>query len=180
MNEIGFIEIGIVGAVLLLLGLVLDAVFEGLFEGVLPESEWLSLPTVGAGMVAFGFGAAITRDQLGAPFVVAVLVGIVLAVAAAWLAVRGTRSAMGMHTDATPTSADLVGAQGRVVTPFSADQAGEIVVRLAGQPVKLSALASEDVDATDTFATGSDVVVVSVVSPTRVRVQSAERFWASR
>lgn len=175
-----FMTVGIAGAVLLVLGLVLDAVFEGLLEGLLPESEWLSLPVVGAGLVAFGFGAAITQDQLGAPTVAAVGVGAALALGSAKAATRATRSAMSMATDATPHSRDLVGTAGRIVTPIAPGGSGEVVVRLGGQPVKLSALAAEGSDPSDTFASGTDVVVVSVVSPTRVRVQTAERFWAPR
>ncbi len=175
-----FLTIGIAGAVLLLLGLVLDAVVEGLIEGFLPGSDWISLPAIGAGMAAFGFGAAITQDQIGAPFAAAVAVGAALAAIGVVLTARATASALNMATDATPNSRDLVGAQGRVVTPIAAGSTGEVVVRLGGQPVKLSALPAEDVVASDTFATGSDVVVVSVVSPTRVRVQPADRFWSSR
>ena len=55
---------------------------------------------------------------------------------------------------------------------------GEVLVRLGGQPVKLSALASDGSD--DSFANGAEVVVVSVVSPTRVRVMAADRFWTTQ
>jgi hypothetical protein len=48
---------------------------------------------------------------------------------------------------------------------------GEVLVRLAGQPVKLAATADEDLER------GTDTVVVDVVSATRVRIESATRFW---
>ena len=32
----------------------------------------------------------------------------------------------------------------------------------------------------DSFANGAEVVVVSVVSPTRVRVMAADRFWTTQ
>lgn len=175
---IGFFEIGVAGAALLVLGLLLDAVFEGLFEGLVPSADWMSLPVVGAALTAFGFGASIAHDQLGAATPLALAAGTALALASGNGAARLTRSAIGMATDGTPTSADLVGTEGRVVTPIDGDRAGEVVVRLAGQPMKLSALATEGSDAA--FASGAEVVVVSVVSPTRVRVMAADHFWASK
>jgi hypothetical protein len=46
-----------------------------------------------------------------------------------------------------------------------------VLVRLGGQPVKLSATA--DVD----LPRGTESVVVAVESATRVRVESADTFW---
>ncbi len=174
---IGFIEIGIAGAALLVLGLLLDAVLEGLFEGLIPSADWMSLPVVGAALTAFGFGAAIAQEQLGAAAPAAVAAGSGLALVVGRVTVKATHSAMGMATDGTPTSADLVGTEGKVVTPIDGERAGEVLVRLAGQPVKLSALATDGSD--DSFANGAEVVVVSVVSPTRVRVMAADRFWTA-
>jgi len=59
-----------------------------------------------------------------------------------------------------------------VVTPVPAGGVGEVLVRLAGQPVKLAATADED------LARGAESVVIDTLSPTRVVVQSAARFWA--
>ena len=49
---------------------------------------------------------------------------------------------------------------------------GEVLVRLGGQPVKLSATAAED------LPRGTDSVVIAVESSTRVVVEAADRFWA--
>jgi hypothetical protein len=57
------------------------------------------------------------------------------------------------------------------VTPVRAGGTGEVLVRLGGQPVKLSATADED------LPLGTESVVVAVESATRVKVESAVRFW---
>ncbi len=179
-----FVVIGVVGVVLLVLALLFDDVIDGL----LPDSELLSLPVVATAMVAFGFGTAVLTGQAGWPLGAAAGGGAVLAMVGGAGAVRAGRAALDMATDATPTSKDLVGSTGRVVTPIVRGSIGEIVVRLGGQPVKLTAsLLVEDPGASDTdsgdprpIATGTEVVVVSVVSPTRVVVQEATRFWADR
>ena len=49
-----FWVVGVVGALLLVAALV----FDDALDGLLPESEIVSLPVIAAAMVAFGFGAA--------------------------------------------------------------------------------------------------------------------------
>lgn len=164
----GFVVVGMVGVALL----GLSFLFDDLLDAVLPGDGWLSTPVLGAFLTATGFGAALLAAGTGAGPGPALVGGVAAGLGLGWLALRFSRAMAGMATDATPTSADLVGRQGRVVTPVPAGGTGEVLVRLGGQPVKLAARSDE------TLPTGSDVVVVAVRSPTRVEVQSAARFWA--
>ncbi|GID28823.1 hypothetical protein [Actinoplanes brasiliensis] len=71
------------------------------------------------------------------------LFGALAALPFAWLvAVRLSRWARNIPTDATPARTDLVGTIGVVVTPISEHGYGEVLVRVAGQPVKLHARAA--------------------------------------
>ncbi|MEZ5230016.1 MAG: hypothetical protein R2710_26135 [Acidimicrobiales bacterium] len=167
-----FVIIGAVGAVLLVFSLIFDDVL----EGVLPDGDLLSLPSIAAAMVAFGFGTAVLDRQVGLPVGLAVTGGSIAAVVAALGAVRASRAAIGMATDATPTSNDLLGATGRVITEIPTGSTGQVLVRLGGQPVKLTALTGPS---GPTLSTGTDIVVVSVESSTKVTVQAAADFWSA-
>lgn len=167
-----FVIIGAVGALLLVISLVFDDVLDGL----LPEADLLSLPAIAAAMVAFGFGTAILADQIGFPTGAAMGGGAIVAVLAAAGAVRASRAAIGMATDATPTANDLLGATGRVIIEVPAGATGQVLVRLGGQPVKLTAVTGPT---GPTLATGTEIVVVSVESSTKVTVQDAAQFWAA-
>jgi len=171
--------LGIVGVVLLLASLLLGDLFDGLFspfdalEVDLDVGGLFSLPVFAAFLSAFGFGGALalsaTDERLWAGVVGGVLAGVLLG----WIAWRITRSLLHMATDATPTSGALLGTQGKVVTPLREHGLGEVLVRFGGQPVKLSARADQE------LAVGEPVVVVEVVSPTSVLVESASTFWSS-
>jgi membrane protein implicated in regulation of membrane protease activity len=91
--------------------------------------------------------------------------GVLGAVPTGWLAMRLTRAAMNMPTDPTPTSADLVGTVGTVVTPVPTDGFGEVRVTLAGQPVKLHAKSDRP------LPRGARVFVIAAPSPTSVIVE---------
>lgn len=172
-----FIAIGMVGVLLFVLAYLVDAVFDGVVDGLLPDSEWLSLSAIATLLTAFGLGAAVLQWRLGLPAPLAALGGLAVGAALVGATVRFTRSLREMATDATPEANDLLGCGGRVVTAVRAGSSGEVVVQLAGQPVKLSAIGppagSADLDR------GADIVVVEVVSPTRVRVETTDQFWAN-
>lgn len=204
--------LGIIGAVLLLAGLLLDDVL----EGIVPDSDYLSIPALGGALAAFGFGTAIIDSQTSASLLIALGVGGVLALATAFGAVKASQAAMSMPTDPTPRASDLVGLTGRVVTPISPGRSGEVLLVIAGHPTKVSAVlapldppsltASDEAesapaepvdpagslrsesDLADRSATtdlrslpaGSEIVVVYVLSPTRVMVQDASTFWTDR
>lgn len=129
-----------------------------------------SLETVAGFAGALGFGAAIANELIGGddPALIAVATGIgaLAALPVAWLASRLGRSARNMPTDATPTRSDLVGSLGLVVTPIPAAGYGEVRVRVAGQPVKLSAKAERPIPI------GAQVFVVEALSETSVFVET--------
>ncbi len=167
-----FLIIGAIGASLLVFSLIFDDVL----DGILPDGDFLSLPSLAAAMVAFGFGSAILEGQVGLPVGPAMGGGALVAVVAGAGAVRASRAAMGMATDATPTSNDLIGSAGKVITTIPTGSTGQVLVRLGGQPVKLTALTGPDAP---TLPTGTDIIVVSVESSTKVTVQAAAEFWAA-
>jgi membrane protein implicated in regulation of membrane protease activity len=74
-------------------------------------------------------------------------------------------AAVNMPTDATPTSADLLGTIGVVVTGVPADGFGEVRVTVAGQPMKVYARADRP------LVRGTRVMVIEVPSPTSVLVE---------
>ncbi len=134
--------------------------------------DWVSLPVL-AGMVgAFGFGGAILLS-FGAPTPVALAGGIVAAVGLAVVTARLVRGLMHMRTDAPVRSADMVGRPGRVVTALTPERTGEVLVDHAGQRLKVAARGTE------VLVVGAPVVVVEVLSPTLVAVESHERFWSA-
>lgn len=118
---------------------------------------------------AFGFGAAIASELLpgrGAGQVAAAAgVGLLAAVPTGYLAVRLSRAARGMRTDATPTRFDLIGALGVVVTRIPVSGYGEVRVRVGGQPVKLNARAEKPIPA------GTPIFVIEAPSDTSVLVE---------
>jgi hypothetical protein len=162
-----FIAIGVIGVVLL----VLTIVFDDFLEAVVPDSGWFSGPVLGAFLAAFGLcGWAIDTNADAATWV-AVLGGIGGGALLGYFTYRLGKALWAMPTDATPTTANTVGAEARVVTAIKAGSSGEIVVSLGGQPVKYTATADVDVP------TGSSVVVVAVESNTKLRVEPAAQFW---
>ncbi len=165
-----FIAIGLFGLVLLAIGLVFDEAFEAMSLG----SLWLSLPVIGVFLAAFGLGGWAVTDRIGAPSLVGMAAGAVMGTGMALAAGGAMKSASSMATDATPTPDDLLGRSGRVVTGILPESSGEILVELGGQYLKLGAVCSTD----EEIVIGSTVVVVEVVSPTRVRVEPDSDFWS--
>jgi membrane protein implicated in regulation of membrane protease activity len=128
-----------------------------------------SLPAVAGFVGAFGFvgavGASIASAGTPLQLVAACGAGAVAAVPTAWLAIRLSRAAMNMRTDATPTRSDLVGTLGVVVTPIPPSGYGEVRISLGGQPVKLNAKADRP------LPLGARVLVVEAPSSTSVIVE---------
>lgn len=162
-----FVVVGVVGAVLLVAFLLFDDVL----DGILPDAEWISGPIIGAFLAAFGLFGWVADEGFDAPTPLAAAVGVLGGGALGWFAYRLSRALLHSPTDGTPTAAALVGQPAKVVTPVRAGGIGEVLVRLGGQPVKLSATASSD------LPRGAETVVVAVESATRVRVESAAEFW---
>jgi hypothetical protein len=163
-----FVAVGVVGAVILVVSLILDDVF----DAIIPDVGWISGPIIGAFAAAFGLVGWVAQETFDAPTGIAAMAGIAGGVCLGFFTARVAKALMRSPTDATPTTAALVGREGRVVTPVRAGGVGEVMTNLAGQPVKLSATAGVD------LAVGAKVTVVSVQSATRVVVEPTESFWS--
>lgn len=161
--------IGAVGVGLLLLSLILGDFLDGVFDGLDVEGGGLlSTEVIGAFLGAFGFGGALLLSSTTVTLAMALVGGLVAGVVGGGIALFVVRSFIRMRTDATPRSADLTGKLGRVVTRIPDGGLGEITVSHHGQRLKLNARAAEPI------ASGADVVIVDVLSPTAVLVTAAE------
>jgi membrane protein implicated in regulation of membrane protease activity len=167
MNVV-YIVCAVAGFVLLALGLLFDDVLD-VFDGVELGADWASVPVVGAALGAFGVAGWVTIDAVGS-FSLLFAFGAALAFAlfAVWFVGKVRHGA----TDATPRGIDLVGTTGKIVTPVAGGR-GEVLVRLGGQPRKLTALSEGD------HVLGAPVVVIEAVSDSSVRIVSQEEFWGS-
>lgn len=162
-----FVAVGLIGVLLLVVFLVFDDVL----DGILPEADWISGPAMGAFLAAFGLFGWVAEDGFDAPTPVAIAAGLAGGIGLGWFTAKLATALMNQPTDATPTARGLLGTEGKVVTAISDGRPGEVLLRLAGQPMKMFATAD------DTLAVGTDVVVIDVASDTRVVVQAASRFW---
>jgi len=130
----------------------------------------MTLPAIAGFVGAFGFGGAIAASLVsgsgGGRVLLAAAVGLASAVPSAWLAGRMMRAAMNINTDATLTSADLIGTIGVVITPVPVGGYGEVRVAVAGQQIKFNARADQP------LALGTQVFVIAVPTPTSVLVES--------
>ncbi|WP_455351185.1 hypothetical protein [Streptomyces sp. SYSU K217416] len=166
-----FLGLGIAGVVLLVLALVFDGVLEGLFGGVLDGlfDGLLSLPVIAGFMSMLGFGGAIVLGTTGLGGGAATAVGVLAGVVTGGLVWKLSRVLMRSLTDATPHQDDLIGTAGSVVTPIPAGGYGEVLLRLAGQPVKFAARSEVPV------ARGTEIWVEAALSATSVAVRPVER-----
>ncbi|MFC7534767.1 NfeD family protein [Actinoplanes sp. GCM10030250] len=163
-----FLAIGAVGVVILaiaLLGGELASIGHFGTDGFVP------LEAVAGFIGALGFAGAIASEALDARtpalILIAAVVATVAAIVTAWLALRLSRAARNMRTDATPTRQHLVGTLGVVVTPVPAGIGyGEVRIRLGGQPVKLNARADQALPA------GTQIFVVEAPTDTSVVVEA--------
>ncbi|MFE0703102.1 hypothetical protein [Streptomyces sp. NPDC058872] len=164
-----FLVLGIAGLVLLVLSLVFDGVLEGVLDGFSGVGDGLlSLPVIAAFVSALGFSGAIVSGVTGTGAGVATGAGVVTGVGAAWLTWRFSRALMRDGTAPAPRGEDVVGSSGAVVTAIPAGGYGEVLLHLAGQPVKYAAKADVPV------ARGVEVWVEGVLSPTSVAVRPVE------
>ncbi|MGY3205634.1 hypothetical protein [Streptomyces sp. TE5632] len=166
-----FVGLGIAGLLLLLFSLIFDGLLEGVFGGVLDGmfDGLLSLPVIAGFVSMLGFGGAIVLGTTDLGVTGATVVGVLAGVAAGWLTWKFSRALMRDQTAATPRGGDLVGTSGSVVTAIPAEGYGEVLVYLAGQPLKLSAKSAVPV------ARGAEVWVESALSATSVAVRPVER-----
>ncbi|RKN43077.1 hypothetical protein [Streptomyces hoynatensis] len=166
-----FLGTGIVGVVLLTLSLVFDGVLDGAFDGALDGvfEGWLSLPVLAGFAAMTGFGGAIVLGTTEAGPAVATGGGALAGLGTAWLTYRLSRALMRDQTAVTPRGADLVGTAGNVVTAIPAEGFGEVLLHLAGQPLKLAARSAGPV------ARGTEVWVEAAPTATSVVVRPVDR-----
>ena len=168
-----FLGLGIAGVVLLALSLLLDGVLEGLSDGVAvmdgPLDGLLSLPVIAGFLSMLGFSGAIVLGTTGLGTVGATAIGVPAGAATGWFAYRLGRALVRDSSGAAPRGDDLIGATGSVVTAIPAGGYGEVLVRLAGQPVKLSAKSPVPV------VRGAEVWVEQALSQSAVSVRPVER-----
>ncbi|MDI3403718.1 hypothetical protein [Streptomyces cavernicola] len=165
-----FLGLGMAGVVLLALSLVLDGLLEGLLGGAVDGllDGWLSLPVVAGFLSMLGFGGALTLGTTGLGTVAATAVGTGAGLVTAYGVWRASRALLRDSTE-SPRGDDLVGSAGRVVTAIPSEGYGEVLLQLAGQPVKLAAKCAEPV------TRGTEVWVERTLSATSVAVRPVER-----
>ena len=156
----GFLWLGVLCTVFLAVSVLLDG-FDASFDMFDIGPGWLSLPVVAAFLAAFGFGTGALVGSLGG---IAVVPGIAAGVGFAALAGRLTAAAIRMPTDATDTESALVGSLGHVVTAPVPPRYGEVLLHRPSGPVKVACTATEPI------ATGTEILVVDVISSTLVVV----------
>ncbi len=158
-----FLVIGIAGAVLLLISLLLDGIFDLFDFGDGP----LSLTTIAAFTAIFGFAAFATTGA-GAPTSVAALVGAIAGVVGgigAWWLSRLIRRA---ESNAAVSSDELVGAEASVVLGIPLGGLGEVALVRHGERVSLAASADTALER------GARVRIVQTLTSTSVRVEPVD------
>lgn len=157
-----FLIIGIAGALLLLLSLILDGIFDAFDFGDGP----LSLTTIAAFTTIFGFTSFACVGS-GVPTTIAGLLGAVAGViggAIAWWLTRVIRSA---ESTTAVSSQELTGGEAVVVLGIPAGAGlGEVSLVRNGERISLSASSDEE------LPTGRRVRILDTLSPTSVRVGS--------
>ncbi|MFF8939035.1 hypothetical protein ACF08O_30810 [Streptomyces paradoxus] len=167
-----FLGLGIAGVVLLALSFILDGVIEGLLDGVAVldgiVDGLLSLPVIAGFVSMLGFSGAIVLGTTDLGAVGATLIGVPAGVLTGWIAYRLSRALLRDSSGAAPRDEDLIGTSGSVVTAIPAGGYGEVLVRRAGQPVKLSAKSPVAV------ARGAEVWVEQTLSQSAVSVRPVD------
>ncbi|MEU9191608.1 hypothetical protein [Streptomyces hundungensis] len=161
-----FLGFGMAGLALLVLSLVFDGLLEGLFDAF---DGLVSLPVVAGFVSMLGFGGAIVLGTTGLGAGAATSMGAVAGLGAGWLTWKASRALMRDQTATTPRESDLLGTSGAVVTAIPAGGYGEVLLRRAGQPVKLAARSDVPV------ARGAEVWVEAALSATSVEVRPVQR-----
>jgi membrane protein implicated in regulation of membrane protease activity len=165
---LGFLAIGGIGLVLLVISLVLGEILEGVFDAFDGGGGTLSTPVIGSFLAAFGFGGALTLYGTGAGIPAASLAGILSGGVVGWLALLLTRSLINMPTDQSHRTGDLVGLRATVVTPIPESGYGEVSVSHLGQSMKYNARS------TKAIPFGVQVEVTAVISSSALLVEPVD------
>lgn len=162
----GFLWMGIACTAILIVAIIFDGLDEA-FDALDFGPTWLTLPVIAGFLGALGFGTGAFVDALGP---VALVPGVVLGVAFAWLAARLTSAVMHMPTGRTDTEEAMLGSLGQVLTSPESDRYGEVLLARPTGPLKVACTASVP------LAVGTQVVVVDVVSSTLVTVEPFDAY----
>jgi membrane protein implicated in regulation of membrane protease activity len=157
-----FLALGGLGIILLAVFIFVDDHLGGVFDA-LGGGDWFTGASLAGFLGALGFGGAIVynvTDSLELAILVGVLLGLFLGAVTTWLMVKMRSTQEG----GAPTSADLVGLQGTVVSAVPVDGYGEIKVTQAGQIVKLNARSAIP------LPIGVPVEITEVLTATAVRI----------
>jgi membrane protein implicated in regulation of membrane protease activity len=160
-----FLLIGFAGLVLLGISVLLGDLLDGVFDAL--PGDVFSTAVIGGFTSAFGFGAAIAQN-LGAPLLLAIAVGVVAGVGFAWFAAWLTRLIRGGGSDATPAASDALGRDATVLTAIPDGGFGVVRVVIGGHVARYNARADRPVEV------GTEVYVSAVLSPTAVTVARVE------
>jgi hypothetical protein len=170
-TAVTFLVIGAIGAGVLVLSLLVGEIGGALHLSADADGPF-SIPAIAALVGGVGFGGAAAVAVLpgtlpdAVTVLIAVVVGLAVAIPLAWAAVRLSRSLQNMPTQETLTRDHLVGAQGVVVSSVPAGGFGEVRLALAGQQLKFSARSHVP------LPTGTPVYVTETLSDTAVEVVS--------
>ncbi len=156
-----FLVIGLIGLLVLGISLVAGDLLDGALDAL--AGDVFSSAVLGAFVAATGFGGA-AAQAAGAPGLVAVPIGLVVGVVFGWFAVWLTRLIKDGGSDATLTTDDTIGRDGRVVTSIPEDGFGVVQILVGGHTMRLNARADLPLEP------GTAVHVTSVLSPTAVTV----------
>ena len=162
-----FLAIGVVGIVLLLFSLVVGEHLHGIFDA-LGGGDWFTGSSLAAFLGAMGFGGAIVQQVTGS-IPLAVLGGAVLGLVFGALVAFGMVKLRRADTGGVVTTHELIDAPGVVLSDIPALGFGEIRVTRQGHMMKLNAKSAIP------LATGTQVVVIDVLSATAVVVEPTYR-----
>ena len=159
-----FIVAAAAGLVILVGSLVLDGIFD-VFHADFGGSGLFSAASVGGFITGFGLGGLL-GESLHWPMFLSILLGIVIGVLIAWIAVVFyrflRRSELPQETFST---ANLVGSTGVIVAgTTSATDQGLVRVTYLGAPRTISYVAD------DALTTGTEVTVTALLSDNVVKV----------
>jgi membrane protein implicated in regulation of membrane protease activity len=156
--------VGALGLLLLVGGLLLGDAVDGALSSAFDALDAGPGVTaaLGAALTAVGFGGALLAAPLG--LLVGALAGVGLGAVVGVASFLLVRLALGGRPDAAPTSAELLGLFGTVVSRIPAGGFGRVALPVRGSRVQLSARCDEPLDA------GTPVYVIEVLSATAVVV----------
>ena len=168
-----FVVVGSIGLLIIVLSLVFDDMFEGVFDALDIDvgAGLFSTPVIGSFLAAFGLVGSLVVSSTPAGSGIAALAGVVAGVVMGGVAFVVTRALMGMPTDEPVRLSDMVGKEAVVVSAIPQDGFGEVTLVHLGQRMKLNARSPRAV------ARGETVVVVAVHSASSVVVEDAGSFW---